>query len=258
MHEASGKEGAEPDAERCQQLLEESASRSCDAEDGLEDTQCDDEEQGRTKDGMQGDVVDAARPLGGERTPIEALVLNLGHASRTADLARLDVWLHDGQQRAVGGGGLDADESPYCVHAAARSGADHGDRRVQGLGQREGVEITLARSKNISHIDDDQRREMVGDYLTGQGHLTMELGGIEHQEDGLGTRLAFNLAAQGAYRNALVFRGEVTLVSLEAPDSGQVQQPGAGPLDLPLMLLHGDAGVVPHLLAQAREPVEDR
>ncbi len=99
---------------------------------------------------------------------------------------------------------------------------------------------------------------MVRNHLAGQCHLAMQLRGIQHQQHSLGTRLALNLAAQRAYRNALVFRGEVALVAFQAPDAGQVQQPGACPLDLALVLLHGHAGVVAYLLAQPCKPVEDR
>jgi len=67
MHDAGGKERSEPDAERVQQLLEEIAGGSGDSEDGLEDSQRNNEEQRRAEDGMQGDAVDAARPLGGQR-----------------------------------------------------------------------------------------------------------------------------------------------------------------------------------------------
>ena len=53
MHEAGGKKPAKPDAQRRQQLLKESAGRSGDAEDRLENTQGNDEEQGRAKDGCK-------------------------------------------------------------------------------------------------------------------------------------------------------------------------------------------------------------
>ena len=204
MHYARGNIRAEPDAERGQHLLEEIAGGSGDAEDGLEDTQGDDEEQGRAKDGMKGDAVDAARPLGGQRTAVEALVLNLGHAARTADLALLDAGLHYGKQRGLGGGGLDADEAANGIHADAGAGADHGDRRVEGLGQREGVEIAIARGQNIGHVDDHQRGQFVRDDLAGQSHLAMELGGIEDEEDCLGTCLTFNLSTQRTHSDALV------------------------------------------------------
>jgi hypothetical protein len=98
---------------------------------------------------------------------------------------------------------------------------------------------------------------MVRDDLAGQGHLAVELGGIEDEKNGLGPRLAFDLSAQGAHGDALVLRRGHRLVALQTPDAGQVEQAGARSLDQPFVLLHGDAGVVANLLAQAGEPVED-
>jgi hypothetical protein len=98
---------------------------------------------------------------------------------------------------------------------------------------------------------------MVRDHLAGQGHLAVKLGGIENQKDSLGLRLAFNFATQGAHGDALVLRGEVGFVAFQTPDAGQVEEFGAGPLNLAFVLLHGDAGVVADLLTQAGEPVED-
>jgi len=98
---------------------------------------------------------------------------------------------------------------------------------------------------------------MVRDHLAGQRHLAVKLGGIEDEKDGLGLRLAFNLSAQGAHRDALVLRRGHRLIAFQAPYTGQVEQTGARSLDQPFVLLHGDAGVVANLLAQAGEPVED-
>jgi hypothetical protein len=128
--------------------------------------------------------------------------------------------LHYRQQRRFGRGVLHADKSLDGIHPAAGSCTHHGYRRVQGLGQREGVQIAFASGQKIGHVHHDQCGQFVGDHLARQRHLAMQLGGIQNQQNGLGTRLALNLASQRAHRDALVFRRQVGFVAFQAPYAG--------------------------------------
>ena len=87
-----------------------------------------------------------------------------------------------------------------------------------------------------------------------QHQVPLQVGGIEHQQDGIGLRRIRALSLEHIVRHLLVFRAR-----REAVDAGQVDDgdlAAIGQLRHAGVLFHGDAGEIRHLLAQPGQLVK--
>ena len=80
--------------------------------------------------------------------------------------------------------------------------------------------------------------------------MTAEIGGIENQNDGIGTGNTGAQALEDIVGDLLVFRPRGQTV--ETGQIDQISLPSVGKLQATCALLDGDAGEVGHFLAKAR------
>ena len=118
------------------------------------------------------------------------------------------------------------------------------------------IQVAVATAQIVGHVQDDQRGQTQRQNGRGQHEVAPQVGGIQHQQHGFRFGRAGARAVQNVVGDLLVFgaRGE-TVDAGEIDDAdgaaiGQFRDSG--------VLLHGDAGEVGHLLAQAGEAIEER
>ena len=136
----------------------------------------------RPRHRMEQDGVEAPGPEGGSRRPVFRRVADL----RRPLPAAADVLDHRQLQRHGDGQGPHQ-ELPDGIGPLAGPGADQGDRSSDLLRHRVQIEASAAAPKRIGHVQDHEGRDSQAEYGSGESQVAPQVGGIEDQNDGVGT-----------------------------------------------------------------------
>ena len=164
------------------QRLKSVHQRFCPAEDGLENSGDNDQEDQRTGDGMQEDRIQAPRPNGRRRGVITGaradIVRPLAAARDVLQNRKLDA----GRRQGGGAGRSALHELKDFLNALALGGADERYRRTQLRGQFGGVHVPAAALQVVRHIKDHQRRQLQAENGCGEHQVAAQVGAIQNEE----------------------------------------------------------------------------
>ena len=108
----------------------------------------------------------------------------------------------------------------------------------------------------VGHVEQDQRGQSHGDDAPGQHQMPVQVVGVQHQDDGVGTLGAAHFAVENIHGYFFVFRLGIEAVDAREVDQrhlfARVQAKGAD------VVLHGDAGEISYSLPQSGEAIEQR
>jgi hypothetical protein len=124
------------------------------------------------------------------------------------------------------------------------------------FGQSGGVDAPLPLLGHIDHVQHQNRRQAEFEHLGDHVEIALDIGGIDHADDTVRTRRIGPAAQQHIPQNGLIGRAGIQAVSARQVDQPQFFAMLA--VALADLLFDGHAGVVGHLLLQAREQVEER
>ena len=110
-----------------------------------------------------------------------------------------------GLQARFGWFGEPGQEALNRIEPGALGRADHGHRRTQFAGQRQGIDLAPARRHQVRHIQQHQGRQTHGQHRSGQHELPVQLQRIEHQQDSVRSGSAGHVALQHIDRDPGIF-----------------------------------------------------
>ena len=174
-----------------------------DGEDHLKYAHHHDQEEKRSPNAVQQDVVDLACALNRKRRTVAGAAAELrGPVVRARCIAQ------DGQSQRLGAGavGLLMKKERHGIEARSAYGADLGDGRAQFAGQLEGVDVSATSLHQVAHVEQYQGRQSKGEHRGGQHQLAGKVQGIEHQQHRIRLGRAGHFAAQHVDRDTGVFR----------------------------------------------------
>ncbi len=235
-------------------VAEAVGERLADGEDHFEDADNDDEEEQRSPDAMEQNVVDLAAVFSRKRSAVAGAAADLrGPGVRAGGVAE-----HGQRERLLCGRAVAGliEEERNGVQAGAVGGADGRDGSAELLGQFERVDVAAAGFHQVAHVEQDEGGQAEREHGRGEHELAGEVQRIENQQNGVGLGRAGHFAAEHVDGDAGVFG-----VGRERVDAGQVDEGEVVAADAgheAHALLDGDAGIVGDLLAQAGEAIEER
>ena len=92
------------------------------------------------------------------------------------------------------------------ANAFALPRADERHRRSQLRGKRGEIELALALAQVVGKIQDDQRRNAERQDGRGQHQVPAQVGGVEHQQDGIRFGRIGAIAGEHIVRHLFIFR----------------------------------------------------
>ncbi len=142
------------------------------------------------------------------------------------------------------------------VQAFAGYRADQRHRSAKLPRQRKHVHLSTLFVQLVSHVEQNQRRQSQGNHAPGQDKVPVEVVGVEYQNDRIRALGAGHFAVQHIDCDFFIFRFRIETVDAGKIDQrnflARVQTKASG------VVLHGDAGEVPDLLAQSGQAIEER
>ena len=138
-----------------EEIAEAIGERLAEREDDFEDADDDGEEEQRSPDAMQQDVVDLARVLGGERGLVAGVAADL-----LSPVVRALRVAHDGQRERLGFFAvaiLLIEEERDGVEAGAVDGADERNRSAELARELERVDLAATRLHQVRHVEKNER-----------------------------------------------------------------------------------------------------
>ena len=134
-------------------------------------------------------------------------------------------------------------------------GLNRNDRHPEFGGETFGIHRRSLRPGDVDHVERDDRRKSQLQNLRDEVEVPLEMRGVDHAEDALGTGRVLTQVKKHVAGDPLV-----GCMGPDAVAARQVEQFDFLAMladELARLLFHGDAGIVGNLLAQPRQDVEE-
>ena len=131
----------------------------------------------------------------------------------------------------------------------------HGNHRhAQLLGKAHGIHRRPLCHGDVDHVQRDDCWESQLQDLRDKIEVSLEMGGVDHAEDALGPRCVLTQIEEDVASDAFV--GSVRADAVTAREIEQLNPFSMLADELTGLFLHGDAGIIGHLLSQSCQGVE--